>query len=284
MNETGNKEMPMSPELSIQVTVLRGEIAETTIEYARDKVGSLLPLAPAPVLFARVTLAHEDAPGLERPAVAKAVLDVNGRPVRAHVAASTDDEAVDLLEERLRHGLETLTEKRQGRRHEPAETVPGTWRRGSLPTHRPEWFPRPLEDRELVRHKSYLLREQTVAEAALDLVILDQQWVLFTELTTGADALLERADAGYHLTIDADHEPDVNDLDEPVTISPDVPRMDLATALRLLDETDDPFVFFIDADTDRGRVAYHRYDGHYGTVTGEIEPPILPTEPARSPS
>jgi ribosome-associated translation inhibitor RaiA len=271
----------MTPEPSIQVAVLRGEIPETTIEYAREKVGSLLRLAPAPVLFARMTLAHEDAPGLERPAVAKATLDVNGRPVRAHVAASTDDEAVDLLEERLRHGLETLTEKRQGRRHEPAETVPGSWRRGSLPTYRPEWFPRPVEDRELVRHKPYLLREQTVAEAALDLVILDQDWVLFTELTTGADALLERVDSGYHLTIDTDDAPDVSDLDEPVTISLDVPRMDLPTALRLLDETDDPFVFLVDADTGRGRVVYHRYDGHYGTITGEIEPP---TEPARSPS
>ncbi len=272
----------MRGEPVIQVAVARGEVDASALEYARKKVGAVMRLAPAPVLFARVALAHESAPGLERPAVAKASLDVNGRPVRAHVAAGTDTEAIDLLEAKLRHGLETLAEKRHARRHEPAEVSSGQWRHGALPTARPEWFPRPLSEREVVRRKSYLLHEQTAAEAALDLDLLDQDWVLFTELTTGADAVLAIADGGYHLTVAAE-DPDVSDLDGPVDVRRDVPRMDLSTALRLLDEADLRLVFFIEADSGRGMVAYRRYDGHYGTVTGADQPAETAPEPDRRP-
>jgi ribosome-associated translation inhibitor RaiA len=268
----------------IQIAVVRGEVEESTLEYARKKVGAVLRLAPAPVLFARVSLAHESGPGMQRPVVVKASLDVNGRPVRAHVAAGIDTEAIDLLEAKLRHGLETLAEKRQARRHEPAEVASGQWRHGALPTTRPEWFPRPVADREVVRRKSYLLQEQTVAEAALDLDVLDQDWVLFTELGTGADALLAVADGGYRLTIATDEDPDVSDVDRPVDVRLDVPRMDLATALGLLEEADLRLVFFIDADSGRGMVAYRRYDGHYGTVTGADQPTETAPELDRRPA
>ncbi len=58
------------------------------------------------MLFARVKLGRAPDPGMTRPAIAQAVLDVDGRPVRAQVAARQLDEAVDLLEERLRDQLE----------------------------------------------------------------------------------------------------------------------------------------------------------------------------------
>ncbi len=273
-----------SGEPVIQVAVAHGEVSPSAREYAEEKVGAILRLAPAPVLFARVSLAHENAPSRERPAVAKANLDVNGRLVRAHVAAGTHLEAIDLLEEKLRQGLETLSEKRRARRHEPAEVPPGQWRHGALPTDRPEWFPRPVSEREVVRRKSYALREQTAAEAALDLDLLDQDWVLFTELTTGADAVLAFDDGGYRLTVATDEEPDVSDMDAPVDVRHEVPRMDLSTALRLLDEADLRFVFFVEADSGRGMVAYRRYDGHYGIVTGADEPAETAPEPVRSPA
>ncbi len=272
----------MVREPEIQIAVVHGEVEASTLEYAKKKVGAVLRLAPAPVLFARVTLAHEDAPGMQRPAVAKASLDVNGRPVRGHVAAGTETEAIDLLVDKLRQGLETLAEKRQARRREPAEVPAGSWRHGALPATRPEWFPRPVADRELVRRKSYVLHEQTVAEAALDLDLLDEDWTLFTELGTAADAVLARTDGGYRLTVATDHPPDVSDLDRPVDVETDVPRMDLATALRLLEEADLALVFFVDADTGRGKVVYRRYDGHYGTLTGSDEPTKPAFEPVRS--
>lgn len=268
----------------MEIAVVRGEVPDGVLDYAEKKVRGLFRLAPAPVLFARIHLAHEQAPGLERPAVAKATLDVNGRLVRAHVAASAPHEAVDLLEDKLRQGLETYAEKRQARRHEPAEVPEGTWRHGALPTARPEYFPRPVEERELVRRKSYLYHRQTAGEAAEDLALLDHEWGLFTESTTGSDALLEVTDAGYRLTLLDDRRPEYLDLDGQVEVHLGAPRMDLATAVRLLDEINDNVVFFRDTDTDRGRVVYRRYDGHYGTISAEPEP-ATPTDvpaPVRS--
>jgi hypothetical protein len=37
-------------------------------------------------------------------------------------------------------------------------------------------------------------------------------------------------------------------------------------ALQVLDAAADPFVFFVDASTDRGAVVYRRYDGNYGLI------------------
>jgi ribosome-associated translation inhibitor RaiA len=268
----------------VEVAVVHGEVPESVLDLAREKVGAVLRLAPAPVLFARVTLAHETAPDIQSPAVAKAVLDVNGRPVRAHVAAGSFDEAVDLLEAKLRHGLEILAEKRQAIRHEPARPVDGNWRHGMLPTARPDWFPRPVEERELVRRKTYLLHEQTVSEAAEDIELLDQDWVLFTEQTTETDALLERTGKGYRLTLAAEVTPASVDLGEPVEVRAGVPRMELDVALALLDELDTPWVFFIDRDTGRGRVVYRRYDGHYGSLTRADQPLEPPSGTVRSTS
>jgi hypothetical protein len=273
----------------VQVAIVHGEVAEGERHYAERKIGALLRLAPAPVLFARVTLVHEDAPSIERPVVAKGVLDVNGRPVRAHVAAASDREAIDLLEAKLRHGLETLTEHRQARRHEPAAAAPGSWRHGMLPTPRPAWFPRPVEERELVVRQSLVPHERTVAEAALDLALLDQAWMLFRELTTGSDALLADVGEGYHLVVASRDSPDVGDVGAPVRLELGAPRMAVEAALALLDETGAPYVFFVDAATGRGRVVYRRLDGHHGSVTGAgaastspheaTEPPVpRPTE------
>jgi Sigma 54 modulation/S30EA ribosomal protein C terminus len=30
-----------------------------------------------------------------------------------------------------------------------------------------------------------------------------------------------------------------------------------------------PFVFFVDPETGRARLLYHRYDGHYGLIAAE---------------
>jgi ribosome-associated translation inhibitor RaiA len=267
----------------VEVAITHGDVPESAVDLAGEKVAALLRLVPAPVLSVRVTLAHEAAPSVERPAVAKAVLDVNGRPVRAHVAAASFAEAVDLLEAKLRHGLESLAERRQSIRHEPARPTAGSWRHGMLPSTRPRWFPRPAEERELVRRTSYLRPQQTIAEAAEDLELLGQDWVLFTEQRTGADALLERIGTGYRLTLAAETPPaGPVALDGPVEVHLDAPRLQLDAALSLLDELDAPLVFFLDTDTDRGRVVYRRDDGHYGSLTRAEEPAATPSGTVRS--
>ena len=44
-----------------------------------------------------------------------------------------------------------------------------------------------------------------------------------------------------------------------------------AEARARLELSGEPFVFYLDPDTGRGRVLYLRYDGHYGQITAAAE-------------
>lgn len=250
----------------VQTAVVHGHVSAHAVSYAEDKVREVMEYAPAPVLYARLALAHDESQALASAAVAKATLDVNGQPVRAHVASATVPEAADLLKERLRRGLDALGQRRQTRRLDTGESGEGEWRHGDLPTDRPDYFPRPREEREIVRHKTWTLDELTAEEATLDLDVLDLDWLLFTELHTGADAVIERAGDGYRLRLSGDDLPPTDDLAFPVQVVSGVPTRSVEQAVDDLDVGDLPFVFFIDDASDRGAVVYRRYDGHYGLV------------------
>ena len=84
--------------------------ASGAAEYARSKIGELGRLTHRPVLYARVKLTRHRDPAVERPVVAQANLDVDGRLVRVQVEGVTAREAIDRLEARLRHRLERTAE------------------------------------------------------------------------------------------------------------------------------------------------------------------------------
>ena len=152
---------------SVELTV-RGEVGSAARRYAEEKVVRVAGFAPRPVLVARIILSEETNPSVERRAVAEATLDVSGRAVRAHVAAEEMREAIDLLEESLRRRLEELADEVEARRDETGLAAPGEWRQGALPPARPIYFPRPVEERELVKHKTFADGVQTPEEAVLD--------------------------------------------------------------------------------------------------------------------
>jgi hypothetical protein len=95
-------------QIDVQVVARDARIDPRAKAYARRKLASLARVTPAPVLYARVTLGRAADPAAGRPASAKALFDLNGRPVLARVSARRVEEAVDLLEARLRHRLEHL--------------------------------------------------------------------------------------------------------------------------------------------------------------------------------
>jgi hypothetical protein len=95
-----------TPEVQVAVNGL----PSTTADYVRQKVDALLGQVHEPVLFARVRVTRHGNPARERPVVAQANLDVNGRLVRTQVEAPTGTEAVDALEARLRSRLERVAE------------------------------------------------------------------------------------------------------------------------------------------------------------------------------
>jgi len=102
--------------------VCRGRQAQPAmIAYARKKILAAARTAPAPVRFGQVKLTLEAHRSIERPARAQVLLDVDGRIVRAQSAARSIDEAIDLVDQRLRRRLRDARRKieflRQGRRH-----------------------------------------------------------------------------------------------------------------------------------------------------------------------
>ena len=122
-----------------------------------------------------------------------------------------------------------------------------------------------------MRHKSFEPAQATPDEAVFDMEQLDYDVHLFTDVNTGQDAVVRAGSTGYRL---ARLQP--LDRPEPVTAVPltvsdrPAPRLTLPDAIDRLNLTDRPFIFFADATdaTDvRGRLLYHRHDGHYGLIT-----------------
>jgi ribosome-associated translation inhibitor RaiA len=244
------------------------ELGEQVKEHALEVLLGVARHAPRPVLHARMTLRLHHDPARERPAVAKASLDVGGRPVRAHVAASAMLEAIDLLEQRLRRNLEDLDEVTRARRHETGIEPPGEWRHGSLPTARPEYFPRPPEERELIRRKSFALSALTPEEAALELQVLDYDFHLFTNTETDEENVVYRRPDGTIALVQITPLPAGRPSAFPVEPAP-APVLLVEDAVARLNLSGERFVFFVDPATRRGNLLYRRYDGHYGLIEPE---------------
>lgn len=254
-------------ELQIRVTAGNGDLGGDVTTYLREKVGAVLRLAPGPVLLAKAYVDVAADPAVERPVEIRAALDLNGHLVRAHVTAATPREAVDLLEETLRHELEQLSERYQARRKRPAATPAGGWRHGDLPTPRPPHFPRPAEERHLVARRTWADRPMTVAEAFDEMDLLGHDHLLFVELETGEDAVVSRdPDGALVVAIVGAAIPDTEDVGAPVAVRP-VPLMEVLDAVATLDAGGLPHVAFVAAQSGRGAVVHLRYDGHLGLVT-----------------
>jgi hypothetical protein len=239
-------------------------------EYARTKIGGLGRMTHQPVLYARVKLTRHPDPAVDRPVVAQANLDVDGRLVRVQVEGVTAREAIDLLEARLRHRLERVAEHWETLRgRTPAANARG-WRQTADLTHRPGRSPRPEEERRVIPRKAFTLAPCTVDDAATEMELLDYDFHLFTEKRTGAAGVLYRdGPTGYRLALVMPASPDqLAPFQLPLTISSQpVPCLTVEQAIERLGLLGLPFIFFIDAAQGRASVLYSRYDGHYGLIT-----------------
>jgi ribosome-associated translation inhibitor RaiA len=229
------------------------ELGDEVRRHALDVLRRVASHASRPVLHARMTLHVHGDRAVERPAVAKASLDVGGRPVRAQVAAEQMVEAIDLLERRLRRNLEELEELGRAQRHETGTERPGEWRHGDLPTARPDYFPRPPEERELIRRKTFALAALTPEQAKLEMQVLDHDFHLFTNAETGEEAVVYRRRDGTVALAQLTS----------------APVMLIEDAIERLNLSGEPFVFFVEPQTRPGNVLYLRYDGHYGLIEPE---------------
>ncbi|WP_052442391.1 sigma 54 modulation/S30EA ribosomal C-terminal domain-containing protein [Streptacidiphilus neutrinimicus] len=254
------------PEL--QVAVL-GELSPSTSDLARSTVEEVLAESRLPVRSAQVRLArsrHKEG----RAAVAQALVDVDGRLVRAQVAAHTMTDAIALLRARL---TVQLTRLEWARRWEPGYDVDGSgpldWRDGTEAVRRPVRLDLPRGERTVVRRKNFTLAEETVDQAALTMEMMDYDFRLFTESGSGQDSVVYRFGPGpFRLAQLAPQPERLAPFALPVSVlKTPAPVLTEDEARERLDATDYPFLFFRDAETGRGSVLYGRYDGHYGLIS-----------------
>ncbi|MFJ9793085.1 sigma 54 modulation/S30EA ribosomal C-terminal domain-containing protein [Streptomyces globosus] len=251
----------------------RGQVSRGADAYAREKVLATLDHVSEPVSAARVKLTQTVNGSAARPAEAQAVVDVNGRPVRAHVAASTVFEAVDLLQERL--AVRLARARRHGSRGLPG-TVHEPWD-GAGHQHRPHRRHLPAGERRIERYKAVSPPRQTPEDAVIDLESMDHDFWVFTDLASGYDSVVYRdARTGRHRLASLGPLGQEREADGLLGVSTvPVPQSTVAEAVERLVLTGLPFVFFHDTATGRGSVLYHRYDGHYGLIApaGTARPP-----------
>lgn len=247
-----------------------GRVPEEMRELAAAKAGSLLRFAPEPVLSARVTLTVSADPAVPRPAVAQVTVDLNGRTVRAQAAGETMRAAIEHMAARLRVRLGRSARNWAARRGTLPVPEPGEWRHQSIPAHRPGYFPRPAAARAVIGRPGYAPRSLTPEEAVAELDLLDYDFHLFTERSTGQDSVLYRVGDRYRLA-QARPEPDrLGPLSAAITLSEHrAPVLTLAEAIGRLEWLGQPFVFFVNPETGRASLLYHRYDGHYGLVSSD---------------
>lgn len=256
------------------VVSTRGAVPESAAAYAAEKVARVVHLAPAPVLRARIELHEHPNPSVERRSLAEAALDVSGHAVRAQAVAETIEEAIDLVEERLRRRLEVMSSRLGERQRRTAVAAPGEWRHGDRPTDRGIAYPRPVEEREVVRRETYDSDALAVEEAVYELHLLDYDFLLFVDSDTREDSLLYApVDGGYlRLARAAQPTPGTASDEPPIVDSNPAPGMTPDQARERLDAGGEPFVFFREPASGRGCVMYQRFDGHYGLITPAASP------------
>lgn len=249
--------------------VVHGDLPESARTEAEMKIAALARYIREPILHSRIRLTRAGDPAVGRPMIAEVSLDVNGRFVRAQVAARTAHEAIDLVQARLRKRLARLSRHWEARRGGIPSGEPHEWRHGQEPTHRPGYFPRPAEQRRVVRHKAYELATATPDDAAFDMDLMGYDFHLFIDAETGNDAVIYRAGpSGYRVAYLNGPPRTSVPTAAPLTISQrPAPRLRLPDAICQLDETGRPFLFFADPASGRGRLLYRRYDGHYGLIS-----------------
>jgi ribosome-associated translation inhibitor RaiA len=244
----------------------RGAVPAKERRRAHDRLAQLDRRIPDPVLGARVMLTQEANPRLERPARAEAELDVNGRLVCGRVAAATMPQAIGELGEQLERQLDEFEQRRTRLHRRPEHPEDGEWRHGDWSPPRPAYFPRPIEERELIRRKTFAIDPVDPVEAVAQMLDLDHAFYLFRDAQTGEDAVVYRRDDGRIGLIaqgNAAGHGDEGPVREPSRFSDPIA---LQTAIAEMNELSHRFMFFVDDSSRRGTVIYMRYDGHYGLL------------------
>lgn len=259
--------MPINSETTFEVSS-KGRVPRATIDRAKERLDRVGRHCREPITHVELRIIVDDNhPGADH-ARAEATMEVKQGPVRARDSAPTVEEAVDNMIDRLRRRVDRHESKlhRIGTKRHNGVATDGSWHRGDV-SSAPR-SPAPLNDgpARIVRRKSFAAHPMTVEEAAFDLDVLDHDFYLFLEITSGATALISRADQDrLRLEMPAAHVPQIPDS-LPIDCVDGPAVLDLAGAQRILESDNEPFVFHKIDEERPGQVLYRRFDGGYGVI------------------
>lgn len=252
--------------MEVEITT-RGDIPDEARERVTEKIGSLDRLIDNPIVSGRVVLTQKANPRMERPSIAEGEVHLNGPVIRAKVAEPDPVTAVNSLAQRLERQLRSFIDRRidQERRTNAREISEA--RKTATAEGRPEFNTRAAEEREVVRRKAFAIVPLTPAEAAEEMALLDHDFYLFIDGETGADAVVYQRDDGQlgiigprgtgwagerdGIALEESH------FDRPLSLD------EAATEMSIVNHR---FMYFTDADSNRGNVIYMRHDGNYGLI------------------
>jgi len=243
--------------------ILDGPVPERVRSIAQEKVSSATRLSGRDILEAGVTLRELSNRSSPEPSRAEVMLRIPRAIVRAQADGSTPNEALDLAVARIERRIVDQINRWDDRSR--WIRVTDQQRRASTEPDAPQRMGYPSADeREVVRRKTFAIAPATVDEAAYDMQALGHDFYLFNDAASGRPAVIYRgSEAGFRVS----GVPNDAVLPEGVHAEPGPPTLDEAGARRRLDDGGEPFVFFIDSETQRGNVLYRRRDGHYGLIT-----------------
>jgi ribosomal subunit interface protein len=257
--------------IDVDVTV-RGEVPDEAREHAVEKIGSLERFVDSEIRRARIVLTEEANPRIERSSRAEGEVDLNGPVVRASVADIEPVAAINRLTERLERQLRRWVDRRRDLARRGTEREPGEWRHADFAEGRPDHYPRPPGEREVLRRKTFATHPITPEEAAVEMEDLDHDFYLFTEAESGADAIAYHRDDGRLGVIGPSG---IGWSGERGGIVHEESRMDgpqsLDAVIAEMNELNHRFMYFTNAETGRGNAIYVRYDGHYGLIEPRVE-------------
>lgn len=272
VQEDGKQDLAVRPGHQQIAIEQHGHLPDGAANYVHAAIAPVVQQMPG-YSSARIKLGVLTSAEILRPAIAQVVVNAGGQPVRGHVAAGTLRQAGDLLAERLTEQRLRLSGRRVAR-HWP-EAV-------ERRMHCLMPLPRPAPHRDIVRRKQPVLAQCTPDEAALVMDLMDYDFHLFTDIQTGEDSTIIRiGPTGYRLARAYSTAPHSgpNRVRMSVSVYP-APRLRTQQAIERLEFIEMPWLFFINAETERGNVLYHRCDGNYAVLAPGSAPYQLGTSAA----
>lgn len=255
-------------EMSVEGDVSAGDRA-----YALDKLAKVVELIGEPVLHLSVRLETLADPARERRFRARATFDIDGEPIRAHMSGHTMTEAIDLLEDRLAARARQRASHRRALRRRGTGGQIGEWRHGDYRAPAPRGPQIPMDERAVVRRPTWSAEASTFDEAVFDLETLDLEFLLFTDLASGLDAVVHRRPRGTYAVRLAEAPGDELRTASTAAIEFDpvpTPHISIDEARERLDAAHESWLFFVEPTSGRGHVLYRRDDGHDGLITPRI--------------